>query len=142
MTKRVYIYGKKMKGEGAPPCEICNTDVNLLSICWSCQEEERHGLKDLKQQLRAARDRERVRISEVADLKVQLKQARDKSREQVEVHMNRIRDLEKDLEVSKKEVEEYVEEFGKRGDKKGKPKDAKGLHNYLMSQVPTHPPPN
>jgi len=33
------------------------------------------------------------------------------------------------------EVEEYEEEFGKRGDKKaGKPKKAKGMHDYLMSQ--------
>lgn len=135
MTKRVYVYGKKMKGEGAPPCEICSTDVNLLSICWSCKEEEGHGLKDLKKQLRAARDRERVRIAEVADLKVQLKQARDKAREREQVHSNRIKDLETALAGSRKEVEEYVEEFGKKGAKGGKPKDAKGLHNYLMSQV-------
>ena len=46
-----------------------------------------HGVQDLKQQLKAARDRERVRINEVASLRVQLKQEREKAhkREQVRI---------------------------------------------------------
>jgi len=70
-TSKVFVYSRKQQGEGPAPCEVCETDINLLSLCWSCKETQQTELDKTQRMLSEASKREQEALIEMQNCKDQ-----------------------------------------------------------------------